>query len=185
MNKKNNLRFQETETRMEAAALQLMQRTDFERLTVRAVCEKAGVNRSTFYAHFTDIYDLLDKMESYLSRELLARYISAPPAEHDPFSKASFVPFLRHIKAHQYFYKITLQHRKSYPIKEGYEPLWALIRVRCEQAGIREEEKMLYYFIGFQAGFTMVLKHWVDGGCRESEEEIAAIIRGCIPAVLA
>ncbi|MBO5473038.1 MAG: TetR family transcriptional regulator [Lachnospiraceae bacterium] len=40
-----------------------MKSTAFEKITVKKLCEKAEVNRSTFYAHFTDIYDMLDKME--------------------------------------------------------------------------------------------------------------------------
>ena len=55
MNTKNNQRYQETEIRMEAAMLKLMEHTDFEKITVKKICETAGVNRSTFYAHFTDI----------------------------------------------------------------------------------------------------------------------------------
>ena len=160
MNTKNNQRFQETEVRMEVAMLDIMKHMDFEKITVKRICEKAEVNRSTFYAHFVDIYDMLDKMEQ------------------------SFLPFLRHIRKHSYFYRINLQNRKAYPIKQGYEPLWRIIRQRCERAGIGSEEDMMYYFISFQAGFTMILKHWVDTGCKKAETDVAAIIENCIPAVL-
>ena len=183
MNTKNNQRYQETETRMEAAVLELMKHTEFEKITVRKICEKAQVNRSTFYAHFTDIYDLLDKMETYLGRELLDRYSSEPRKEHQPFSEKSFIPFLQHIKKHSYFYRINLQHRKSYPIKRAYEPIWNVIKSRCEKAGVTSEDEIMYYFIYFQAGFTMILKHWVDTGCQKIETEVAAIIQNCIPSV--
>ena len=62
MNTKNNMRFRETQIRMEAAMLDLMKHLDFEKITVKQICQKAGVNRSTFYAHFIDIYDMLEKM---------------------------------------------------------------------------------------------------------------------------
>ena len=76
MNTKNNKRFYETEIRMEAAMLEIMKNTEFEKITVKKICEKANVNRSTFYAHFIDIYDMIDKMEMELSRELLNEYSS-------------------------------------------------------------------------------------------------------------
>ena len=74
MNTKNNQRYRETEIRMDAAMLELMKHTEFEKITVKKICETAGVNRSTFYAHFTDIYDMLDRMEDFLHQELLESY---------------------------------------------------------------------------------------------------------------
>ena len=100
MNTKNNQRFQETEVRMEVAMLDIMKHMDFEKITVKRICEKAEVNRSTFYAHFVDIYDMLDKMEDYLGRELLKNYASVPMDEKYMFSEQSFLPFLRHIRKH-------------------------------------------------------------------------------------
>ena len=71
MNKKNNQRFHDTEIRMEAVMLELMKTTEFEKITVKKICEKSRVNRSTFYAHFSDINDMMDKMEQKLRKELL------------------------------------------------------------------------------------------------------------------
>lgn len=73
MNTKNNKRFHDTEIRMEAAMLEIMKNTEFEKITVKKICEKAEVNRSTFYAHFIDIYDMIDKMEKELSKEKMER----------------------------------------------------------------------------------------------------------------
>lgn len=165
--------------------LELMQHMEFEKITVKKICEKAQVNRSTFYAHFMDLFDMLDQMETRLNRELLEQYWKLPADQRAVFSEQSFLPFLEHIRRHSYFYRIHLQNRKSYPIRQGYEALWnEVIRPRCQKAGVTSEEDMLYYLISFQAGFTMILKHWVDDGCRKAEEEVAAIIRNCLPAVL-
>lgn len=185
MNIKNNQRFRDMEIRMETAMLDIMKTTDFEKITVRSICEKALVNRSTFYAHFTDIYDMLDKMEAELHKELLDSYSNKDGQENLAFSMQSFIPFLRHIKKHSYFYKINLQTRKKFPLKQGFEPLWdEVIKPRCKHAGLISEDDMMYYFVYFQAGFTMILKRWVDNGCKESENELAEIIEHCVPAVL-
>lgn len=185
MNTKNNQRFRETEVRMESAMLELMKQTKFEEITVKKICEKAQVNRSTFYAHFMDIYDMLDKMETFLSCELLERYQSMPLGKDPAFSEKSFIPFLQHIKKHKYFYKINFQTRKTFPIQQGYEPLWnKIIKPRCQKAGITSEEDMLYYFISFQAGLTVILKRWVDTDCKKEEAAVAKIITNSIPSVL-
>ena len=181
MNKKNNLRFRETENKMKRVMLELMQNTEFEKITVKKICEEAQVNRSTFYAHFIDIYDMLDKIENELRKELLEGYKNQE--EKHIFSEQSFIPFLEHIKKHKYFYKINLQTRKSFPLKQGYERLWEIIEYYCKTAGITSDEEILYYLINFQAGFTMVLKHWVDTDCKISENKVAKIIKNCIPCI--
>ena len=39
---------------------QLMLRSLFEKITIRQICERAGVIRATFYNYFDDKYDCLD-----------------------------------------------------------------------------------------------------------------------------
>lgn len=160
-----------------------MENTEFRKITVKKICEKAKVNRSTFYAHFMDIYDMLDKMEQSLRKELLTSYKSNNEESYI-FSEHSFILFLEHIKRHKSFYKVNLQTRKSFPLQQGYEGLWKVIESRCRKVGILDEEEILYYLISFQAGFTMALKHWVDTDCKINEKEVAKIIKNCVPNIL-
>ncbi len=34
------------------------------KITVKEICEDADINRATFYAHYTDQYDLLQRIEN-------------------------------------------------------------------------------------------------------------------------
>lgn len=183
MNKKNNRQFRDSDIRMKQAMLELMNAMPFDKITVRLICERAGVNRSTFYAHYTDIYDMIGQMESNLQKDLMNSY----PVSIDvtPFSLESFIPFLEFIHRHMDFYRIALRTRHEFPLKQGYTPLWEqVIKPLCSQAGITSESEMMFYFIGFQASFTMILKYWVDRGCTEDAKTIAQIMENIIPAVL-
>lgn len=183
MNKKNNKQFRNSDVRMKQAMLEVMNTMPFEKITVRLICERAGVNRSTFYAHYTDIYDMIEQMESNLQKDLMNRY--PVPGNVSPLTFASFIPFLEFIRKHKDFYRVALKTRDEFPLKQGYTPLWEQVfKPLCTQAGISSESEMLFYFIGFQAGFTMILKHWVEHGCVEDEEKVAQIIRNIIPSVL-
>lgn len=54
---------------IEGAFLQLLQRKPIEKISVTELCQRAGVNRSTFYAHYLDVYDLMDRVtESFVHR---------------------------------------------------------------------------------------------------------------------
>lgn len=187
MNTKNNQRFRDMDIRLKDTMLELLKTKDFETITVKALCEAAQVNRSTFYAHYTDILEMMEQMETHLNEKLLESYAAAPAeelAKSSGFSVWPFIPFLRHIKAHRYFYQPALRQRREFPLKQGFEGLWEqIVRPRCEAAGITSESEMMYYFVYFQAGFTMVLKRWVDTGCQEPEEKIAQLLQNCVPGI--
>ena len=70
MNKSESKYFN-TALRMDEALIALLEKKDLEYITVKEICEKAGVNRSTFYLHYESIADLVNEaMESVNERFL-------------------------------------------------------------------------------------------------------------------
>lgn len=181
MNTKNNQRYQENEWKIRSCFISLLGVTDIDHITVRMICEKTGIHRSTFYAHYEDIYDLLHKTEAAMNAELyeeLKGRMEKGDFYRDP---AYFVRFLKFMEKHRTFYHACLKKRNSFPIAEGSEPLFEqVIRPSCMKNGITDEGEMLYYFTFYQAGITMIYKRWIDGGCKEPAEKIAALIVNCI-----
>lgn len=45
------------------AFIEIRSGKELERITVKELCEKAEINKSTFYAHYQDIYDLAEELE--------------------------------------------------------------------------------------------------------------------------
>ena len=66
-----------TEKQIETSLLQLMKEQTFETITIRQLIDLAEVNRSTFYRHYLDKYDLLEKIEDRLLGDLQAYYQEA------------------------------------------------------------------------------------------------------------
>lgn len=56
-----------TATKMDEAFLRLLEKKDISYITVKEICETAGVNRSTFYLHYETISDLLSESVNYLN----------------------------------------------------------------------------------------------------------------------
>ncbi len=46
------------------AFMEIREKKELRRITVKEICEKAEINKSTFYEHYDDIFDLSDKIES-------------------------------------------------------------------------------------------------------------------------
>ena len=92
----------------EALMTELSQRP-FEEITVKEICERAMVHRSTFYKHYEDKYALLEQGMRQMYDALVAEVVHAPPsafsADHPP---PYFVRVFEHVAEHQQFYKLML-----------------------------------------------------------------------------
>ena len=52
------------------AFAKLYREHDISQITVRMICEESGINRSTFYTYYTDIYQLRDAMEHEIMQQV-------------------------------------------------------------------------------------------------------------------
>jgi len=68
---KNDLRVIKTKNSLYNALLELMKEKTFEEIKVSDICNKALINRSTFYTHFEDKYELLSDCINDLKTSLL------------------------------------------------------------------------------------------------------------------
>lgn len=50
-----------TELKLQQALTELLPTKGLANMTVSDICRTAGINRGTFYAHYIDKYDLVDK----------------------------------------------------------------------------------------------------------------------------
>ena len=59
---KNESKYFNTSLKMNDALISLLRKKDFEYISVKDVCEEAKVNRSTFYLHYDNTYELLEEV---------------------------------------------------------------------------------------------------------------------------
>lgn len=81
---KEDLRVVKTLESIDNALLANLKTTPFNKLTVDAICKSARINRTTFYKHYSDKYELMD---SYMNRVLkefkdnnAVNFVEADPA---------------------------------------------------------------------------------------------------------
>ena len=60
---KTDLRIRYTRKVIREAFLKLLKEKPLARITVKEVCDLAQINRGTFYKHYLDCYDLMDKLQ--------------------------------------------------------------------------------------------------------------------------
>ena len=87
-----------TERTIIAAMISLLEKKQFDKITVGDICDEALINHSTFYRYFTDKFDLLHAVFTYMLTDLTA---NSENAETIISQTADFVErnnsFMRHI----------------------------------------------------------------------------------------
>ncbi|MFB1081635.1 TetR/AcrR family transcriptional regulator [Jeotgalibacillus sp. JSM ZJ347] len=63
---KQDLRVKKTKKAIRHALLRLVDEKTFARISVSDICNEAEINRGTFYLHYTDKFDLLEKIQQEL-----------------------------------------------------------------------------------------------------------------------
>lgn len=93
-----DIRIAKTKSSIINAFLELRARKTIEKITVKELCEKAIINKSTFYSHFTDIYALSEYMEEQVANEIIQslehpEYLFSNPEE---FNRQLCCAYLSH-----------------------------------------------------------------------------------------
>lgn len=57
---------------LKESLLEILQKKQLTLVTVKEICERADINRSTFYAHFNDQFDLLFQIEEELINDMIS-----------------------------------------------------------------------------------------------------------------
>lgn len=151
----------EAAKRFERAFIELIQSKDISDISVSDICRLAGVSRTTFYVHYTDIYDLAEKARRSLETELEGQF--SP-------EQGGSLRLLQHIKDNQGFYRMYFRLSEN-GSRDAYT-------YDVDQTGCGDEKRCGYRAVFFNAGFNAVVKKWIDSGCAESPEEILEVVNG-------
>ncbi len=167
MNTPNNRRKKESRERIEKVFIELLQTKELDKISVSDICKKAELNRTTFYANYTDIYGLADTIRDRLENELFDLYKEEYARG---INSNDYLKLFRHIRDNQLFYQTYF--------KLGYDNNYKIIRYDGELAGKYFPNGFVNYHMEFfKAGITQIIKMWLKGGCRESPEEMFEIIK--------
>ncbi|MBQ3133394.1 MAG: TetR/AcrR family transcriptional regulator C-terminal domain-containing protein [Clostridia bacterium] len=166
MNVKNNKRRKESQEKIERAFVEFLQTREIKDITVSDLIKETGLNRSTFYANYVDIFDLADKTRAKLETDFSNLF-----AEYDYFNDRSGADkMFAHIKENQIFYKTYF--KLCYDDKHLvsiYDPK------RAQQEHM--DTNIKYHIEFFRNGLNAIIKLWLAGGCQESPAEMAEVLK--------
>lgn len=181
VNVKNNRLNRETDRKIIQTVYEMMTREHrpIGKITVREICEKADIHRSTFYAHYQDVYDLVEKVEESMSRRLTETFFRK--LDENAHARECFAELFSFIREHREFYYYYLAEGKRFGV---LQLAWDMVKERYRESdvtarlfGAGSEEEMEYHGAFFFTGMTTVVRMWLRNGCREEPEELYDLIR--------
>lgn len=184
---KSESKYYNTALLMDEALLLLLEKKEYDFITVKEICEKAGVNRSTFYLHYENIDDLLLETIDLINNRFLSAFnnetinpVFSNKDELFLITDKYLIPYLNLIKEHKKIYKLI--HQKPYifnnqkTFKELYKNLFEII---LEKYGVLDDEKE-YVFVYFSYGTIAVIDKWIENDCKDDIYKICLIIKKLI-----
>jgi AcrR family transcriptional regulator len=166
MNVKNNKRRKESQEKIERAFIELLQTREIKEITVSDLIKMTELNRSTFYANYIDIFDLADK-----TREKLENDFNNLFADYDSIGEGGgALKMFTHIRENQIFYRTYF--KLCYDDKH-------LISIYDSKRAKQEhiDNNIKYHIEFFRNGLNAIIKIWLAGGCKESPEEMAEVLK--------
>ena len=167
MNTKNNKRKRESRVKIESIFVELLQTKELDQVTVSDICSLAGLNRSTFYANYMNIYELADIVRGSLEQSVSELYRDEV---ENSFNSNDYLKLFRHIADNRLVYKTYF--------KLGYDNQFKIVKYDTKLAANHFENRFVHYHIEFfRSGFNAIVKMWLAGGCTETQEEMNEIIQ--------
>lgn len=191
MNKSESKYFN-TARRMDDALLSLLLEKEFSYITVKEICNRAGVNRSTFYLHYETVADLLAETAAMVQERFLPldpeteagiqAIGAAPPEELFFMTDRWLLPYLTCIQENKHIYKAIHAQMGVFDGERAYRRFFqAVFSPILSRFGVAEDQHE-YMMTFYRHGLVAILMKWVEGDCAESPADIAQIIKRCVGA---
>ncbi|MBS6627864.1 MAG: TetR/AcrR family transcriptional regulator C-terminal domain-containing protein [Clostridiales bacterium] len=169
MNTPNNKRKRDSIARIEKAFTELLQDRELNEISISVLCKKAGLNRSTFYANYEDIYALADSIRDRLENNFAVLY---KDEREEKINTNDYLKLFHHIYENQPLYRTYF--------KLGYDNNCNIGSYMYDtQLAARhfKNKHIRYHMEFFRNGLTSIIKMWLQNGCKESPQEMFEIIR--------
>lgn len=159
------------------ALAKLMHEKDLNKITVSDVIREADISRGTFYAHYPDIYSVLEQIETEELKKLINLVTQTKEKEKNSGDNNS-TEFLTVICKYLYddfeYYKMLLQSSflnnfLNRLIEVYYEDTIASL---LEKDSSKDVSQAVLYLTFTTAGAKQVIVSWLQGKINGSPEEI-------------
>ncbi len=188
---RNESKYFNTAIKMDEALITLLEKKDFAFITIKEICEEAGVNRSTFYLHYENTSDLLREATQYIinkhfsyynidQKDIILKFENCERRDLIFITHEYLAPYLTFIKENRKIFKIAIKQFQVMNMNEVYGKMFKYIfepiLERFNVPGTERPFVIKFYLTGV---FAIVME-WLDNDCKEDTDFIIKLICDCV-----
>ena len=184
--KKSDSKYFYTAELMNQALLVLLEKKDIEFITITEIANKAGVNRSTFYLHYDNIYELLEETIENLNKQFIDSFNMQIPyqinSKKDAFliTDELLIPYLNFVKKNKRVLKLIHSKPQLFKSNFVYKKMYDTIFYPAISCFIQEEKERIYNLEFFTGGVSSIINKWLELDCVTEIEDLIKIIKKCV-----
>jgi len=174
--KKEDRRVKYTKMVLKESLIDLLSQKDISAITIKEICEEADVNRTTFYAHYADQYDLLRQIEDELLQNLKAYITVFKQKKADAIFVDILEEMFEYIKANAKLCKLLLSKEGNLDFQKRIMMLVydTNLVAKPNETLKKGEEEYVYSFV--ITGCVGVIHKWLEEGMKHSSRIMAGMI---------
>lgn len=184
-------RYFATAARMDEAFLTLLAKKDFKYITIKEICEVAGVNRSTFYLHYETMSDLLSESVGRMNEQFLAsmekdsdafsaKLWNCPMDELYLITPDYLTPYLSYIKNNKRLFRTAIANAAVLGMDKSYDRMFRHVFTPIlDRYGVLQQDRpyiMAFYIRGLMA----IISEWLKNDCTDSITYVTGVIQQCV-----
>lgn len=156
----------------------LLSQKPIQSISVKELCDLAGINRGTFYAHYTDIYDLMAQIEEEMMRDFQQALRPLLEENNQCLTPLTITTgIFKCLKENADLCVVTLG---PYGDKKFATKLLTVGKEKClecypKQFGEASPKQIEYFYAFVSSGCIGLLEKWLNDGMTTSAEEIAQV----------
>ncbi len=173
---KTDQRVKITKILLKKSLIELMSNNPISKISVKMLCESADINRSTFYAHYTDQYDLLKQLEQEVISELEKHIAKEEFTKQTAQTVQVLNQILIYIAKNDAFFKVLLSENGDSTLQREIMRLAQQKTLAALQSDRRIDPRTSEYLQCFvTTGALSIIQKWLMEGMPESTETMSEL----------
>ncbi|WP_456272484.1 TetR/AcrR family transcriptional regulator [Bacillus sp. AK031] len=176
MSSKMDRRKQYTRMVLKDSLLELLQKKSISSITIKEICEMADINRSTYYAHYANQYELLNAIEEEFIEDLVRTLTQYNFSKEDD-SLQMTEKFFEYIADNSEVCQTLLSENTDIHFQKKGMMITQQFIFKDWIADMKmDEETYEYINLFIVSGSIYVTKNWLENGQNKTPKEMAEIL---------
>ena len=173
--KKTNLKVINTKRKLSKSLISLLTSKSITEIDISELCEKAGINRTTFYKHYASLYHLLDELIVQFFKRIETLFLSLSSGENTT-SKVAYL--LKYLKQNREFVTIIMNNNSFSSISERLIQLNFICNLINSNIQYRKNAYVSedYYVDFIISGWIAAIRRWVNENCDLDVNTLARLL---------